>query len=97
MEKNYVNPPYSQLKKWINKAIEEHKKGKQITLLIPARTDTKAFMKLVRYGSKITFIIGRLHFNESNPAPFPSMLVTLTGTGKTTYKITEKNKIKIRN
>lgn len=78
---NFVNPPYSQLKKWVAKSIEQHRKGKKVTLLIPARTDTKAFKDLFTYGSKITFISGRLRFNEADSAPFPSMLVKLCGGG----------------
>lgn len=76
---NFVNPPYSQLKAWVEKSIEQHSKGKGVILLIPARTDTKAFRRLFEYGSKITFISGRLRFNEANTAPFPSMLVRLVG------------------
>lgn len=76
--KNFVNPPYSKIKLFIDKSIEEHKKGKEIILLIPARTDTKYFKKLVEYGCEIIFIIGRLHFNDSNSAPFPSCLIKLT-------------------
>lgn len=79
---NFVNPPYSQLKAWIEKSIEEHKKGKGVTLLIPARTDTRAFKLLFGYGAKITFISGRLRFNEANTAPFPSMIVRLCGGGR---------------
>lgn len=78
---NFVNPPYSQLLKWIEKSIQEHAKGKAVVLLIPARTDTKAFKKLFEYGSLITFITGRLRFNEANSAPFPSMIVNLVGGG----------------
>lgn len=78
-EKNFVNPPYSKIKLFIDKSIEEHKKGKKVILLIPARTDTKYFRKLVDYGCDIDFITGRLHFNESNSAPFPSCLIYLTG------------------
>ena len=48
-------------------------------LLIPARTDTKYFRKLVDYGVDIMFITGRLHFNGSNSAPFPSCYIKLTG------------------
>lgn len=77
-EKNFVNPPYSEIKQFVDKSIEEHKKGKAVVLLIPARTDTKYFRKLVEYGCDIIFITGRLHFNESNSAPFPSCLVYLT-------------------
>ena len=78
-EKNYVNPPYSKIKQFVNKSIEEHKKGKKVILLIPARTDTKYFRKLVDYGCNIVFVTGRLHFNNSNSAPFPSCYIELTG------------------
>lgn len=91
--KNYVNPPYSQLSKWIEKAIEEHSKGKEVVLLIPARTDTKAFKRLFEYGATIEFITGRLHFNESNPAPFPSMIVKLRGHGLTRCTLIKRSEI----
>ena len=78
-EKNFVNPPYSKIKEWVNKCIEQHKMKKEIILLIPARTDTQYFRKLVDYGCNIIFITGRLHFNDSNSAPFPSCLIRLTG------------------
>ena len=78
-EKNFVNPPYSQISKWVDKSIYENKIGKHVVLLIPARTDTKYFKKLVDYGCLIIFITGRLHFNGSKSAPFPSCLVVLTG------------------
>ena len=78
-EWNFVNPPYSQIIKWIDKSIKEHEKGKEIILLLPVRTDTKWFKKLVNYGCYIMFITGRLHFNNSNSAPFPSCYIRLTG------------------
>lgn len=83
---NFVNPPYSQLLRWIEKSIEQHQKGKSVLLLIPARTDTKAFKLLYEYGSEITFITGRLRYNDAGPAPFPSMLVGLSGGGRTKTK-----------
>ena len=80
MEKlNFVNPPYSKIKNFVDKAIKEHKKDKEVVLLIPARTDTKYFKKLVDYGVDITFVTGRLHFNDSNSAPFPSCYIRLNG------------------
>lgn len=78
-EKNFVNPPYSKIKNFVDKSIEEAKKGKNVVLLIPARTDTKWFRKLVDYGCYIEFVTGRLHFSSSNSAPFPSCYITLTG------------------
>lgn len=74
---NFVNPPYSNLKLWVEKAISEMKKGKSIVMLIPARTDTQAFKILYQANAQITFIIGRLKFSNKNYAPFPSMLVSL--------------------
>lgn len=76
---NFVNPPYSKISKFVDKSIEEHKKGNAVVLLIPCRTDTKYFRKLIDYGIEFVFITGRLHFSDSNSAPFPSCLIYLTG------------------
>ena len=77
-EKNFCNPPYNENAKWADKAIEEAKKGKIIALLIPARTDTRYFRKLVDYGACITFFTGRLHFDDyKGQPPFASMIVWL--------------------
>ena len=61
---NFVNPPYSKLLDWVNKSIEEVKKGTRVIMLIPARTDTKAFRKLYDNGARFVFITGRLKFSE---------------------------------
>lgn len=77
-ELNFVNPPYSEIDKWVDKAIEESKKQKESTLLIPARTDTMWFKKLYDHGVLIQLLNGRLKFNDGKyVAPFPSMLVTI--------------------
>ena len=78
-KKNFCNPPYSKIKDFVDKAILEFNKGNQVILLIPARTDTKYFRKLVDFGCTIFFVTGRLHFNNSNSAPFPSCYINLTG------------------
>lgn len=78
-ESNFVNPPYSKLGLWIKKSYEESNKGKLVVMLIPSRTDTKAFHEYIYNKSEIRFIKGRLKFKNGNeklqPAPFPSMLV----------------------
>jgi site-specific DNA-methyltransferase (adenine-specific) len=75
-EKIFVNPPYKYLGKWINKCFNEWKKGKLIVMLIPARTDTKAFHEYIYPYAELRFIKGRLCFDDSGkPAPFPSMIV----------------------
>lgn len=76
----FCNPPYSEIDKWVDKAILEHQKqyDSDILLLVPARTDTKWFCKLLSHACHVKFIEGRLHFNDSKgSAPFPSILVEL--------------------
>lgn len=74
----YCNPPYSDISSWIEKIIEQVTiNSVNVKLLIPARTDTKYFHRLLESGlvSKIIFFKGRLRFNEANSAPFPSILI----------------------
>jgi len=69
----FVNPPYSQIKTWLEKAHEELNKGnaENIVFLTFANTDTKWFHDLVLDKAEIRFIKGRLKFNDSkDSAPF---------------------------
>jgi len=83
-KKMFVNPPYSDIKTWVDWLILVHDHYKNdIKLLIPARTDTKYFHELLNYGVSIFAFKGRLKFGDSkNGAPFPSLLITLKGDGK---------------
>ena len=77
-KKNFVNPPYKYIKKWIYKSLQEAFKNKEVVLLIPSRTDTKWFKLLIESGiAVIYFLEGRLKFSNKNSAPFPSMIVIL--------------------
>ena len=77
-DKTYVNPPYSNPLPWVEKAIEENKKGKTIVLLLRMDTSTRWFKELQESGAKFLWINGRLKFGDTGkPAPFPSMLVIL--------------------
>lgn len=77
----FVNPPYSKVAKWIEKAHAEWKKGKTIVLLINAVTDTIAFHKFIYGQAEIRFLKGRIKFidptnpGKSQPSPKPSMIV----------------------
>ena len=72
----WCNPPYSDIKLWVEKAYNESLKGTKIVLLIPVRTDTKYFHSFIYNKAELRFIKGRLKFSDSrNSAPFPSMLV----------------------
>ena len=74
---NFVNPPYSDIGAWMQKAIGEYNKGKTVVMLVPSRTDTKWFHQYCLPNAKeIRFCAGRLKFGGSkNNAPFPSMVV----------------------
>lgn len=48
-ERNFINPPYNRQDKpkFINKTVQQFKKGKLCVLLIPAATGTKQFQKVL--------------------------------------------------
>jgi hypothetical protein len=75
----FLNPPYSDISKWIDWAIDNYKIHKSHhVILIPSRTDTKYFHKLLEEECELEFIKGRLKFGDSKgSAPFPSVLVHL--------------------
>lgn len=76
----WCNPPYAsgQLVKWVNKAIEEARRGVRVVMLVPARTETKWWHKLFPHAEEIRLLSGRLYFkNAPYNAPFPSCVVVL--------------------
>lgn len=77
----FVNPPYSKIKDWTEKAYREGcKDHTTVVLLIPSRTDTRYFHDFIYNRSEIRFLKGRLRFGDSeNSAPFPSMVVIFRG------------------
>ena len=65
--RNYVNPPYSRKLKeaFVNKALEESKKGKLCVMLLPVSTSTALFHDVIKPNAKkIEFIRGRLKFEQ---------------------------------
>jgi len=77
---NYVNPPYTRgnIAKWVEKCSIEHSKGCEISLLIPAYTDTKYFHDFIYQKPyvELRFLKGRMKFKGyTRSASFPSMLV----------------------
>jgi len=75
----FVNPPYSEIKKWVAYGYEQSQKGKTVVMLIPSRTDTRWWHEYCMKG-EIRFIQGRLKFGcQKNSAPFPSAIVIFRG------------------
>lgn len=82
-QSNFVNPPYSDIKKWLAKGYQESRQGKRVVFLIPSRTDTRWWHEYVMGGAEIRFIKGRLKFGGAkNSAPFPSCIVIFKGAKK---------------
>lgn len=77
----FCNPPYGrEMPKWIAKCAEHGRGGGTAVMLIPARTDTRAFHDYIYGKAEVRFIRGRLKFGDSaNAAPFPSMVVIFRG------------------
>lgn len=79
-ERTYVNPPYSEPLKWVEKAIQEKEKGKLIVMLLRADSSTHYFQRCQEKGEVIYFG-RRIKFNGKTPY-FASMLVIFNGLKK---------------
>lgn len=75
--RTYVNPPYSNPLPWVEKAIEEKKKGKLVVMLLRADTSTKYFSRCIEEG-EVLYFGRRIKFNGRTPY-FASMLVIFRG------------------
>ncbi len=86
---NWLNPPYSLCRAFVEKAFLESFGGHKITvLLLPSRTDTRWWHDFVwdrdnprpYPGVEVRFIKGRVKFGgAANGAPFPSVIVVMRG------------------
>ena len=89
--RNYINPPYSlKLKEaFVQKAIEESKKGKLCVMLLPVSTSTRLFHDwILPNQNEIRFIRGRIKFGgvntkgemvDNKPGMHDSMIVVFDG------------------
>ena len=95
--RTYVNPPYSKIPAWLEKAKEELENGNShiIVFLLPGDTSTKWFHNYILGKAEIRFIKGRLRFTNNKPAPFASMIVIFAHNGSITQQ--KKRSSSIRN
>lgn len=84
----WLNPPYSRIGDFMERADYWMKNHCTVVALLPARTDTKWWHAAIwdrsshqpRKGVQVRFIRGRLKFGDSkNSAPFPSVIVVFKG------------------
>ncbi len=90
----YCNPPYgrNETGKWVEKAYNEVKKeGTLVVMLLPSRTDTKWFHEYIYKKAEVRFLKGRIKFTinkqESQSAPFPSMIVVFRNENETKQRL----------
>lgn len=62
----FCNPPYSNIKPWINKAIKETEKGFTTVMLIPTPNGESHYHEIFVHATSITFISGRIAFYNPN-------------------------------
>lgn len=75
----FVNPPFSELGKWIYKADNEWRKGKTVVMITNVKTDLEAFHSIIlKNRVEIRFLKGRVNFlnptGKKSVNPFPSMV-----------------------
>lgn len=78
----FVNPPYSNPKPWVEKAIQEHSaistySAGMIVLLLKHDSSTEWYRLLHEAGAKFLLINGRLKHQTGSSAAFPSLLAVL--------------------
>ena len=82
----FVNPPYSELHKWLRRAHDQWRAGRVETVvcLIPVRTDSAWFHDVLSTDADIYLLQGRVRFlnlrGKGQHTPFSLMLLTLGAT-----------------
>ena len=78
----FMNPPYSEIYQWMERAYQQHLIYKvKALILVYAKTDTKWWHDFVESKAEIHFIKGRIKFLDENnnptkhSAPYPSCWV----------------------
>lgn len=82
----FVNPPFSELLKWLRRAHDQWRAGnvKTVVCLVPVRTDSRWFHDTLSADADIYLLQGRVKFldvsGKAQHTPFSLMLVTLGAT-----------------
>lgn len=84
----FVNPPFSELLKWLRRAHDQWRTGmvETVVCLVPVRTDSAWFHNTLSADADIYLLQGRVRFLDSQGkgqhTPFSLMLVALGATGE---------------
>lgn len=58
----FLNPPYSDVARWVAKALEEADRGALVVALLPVRTDRDWWHDLVMPAAEVRYLRGRQRF-----------------------------------
>jgi len=63
-DRTFVNPPFSKAKLWVERALQEHKNGKRIFVLLPVRPDSDHQVDLIRSANDVLLLGSRVAFGK---------------------------------
>lgn len=73
---NFVNPPFSQIGKWLEKAVKEMEKGKLSVVLVPCRPNTRYWQQWVFPWVSTFHFLDKIGFvGFTRPIPIPMVLL----------------------
>ncbi len=84
----FVNPPFSELLKWLRRAYDQWQAGnvETVVCLVPVRTDSALFHDTMSAAADIYLLRGRVKFlnaqGKAQPTPFSLMVLTLGATAE---------------
>ena len=70
----FVNPPFDELARWVDRCILEAAAGCELVLLSPARVDVGWWDRMLDAGAVAALWRGRVRFLGMGSAPFPAAL-----------------------
>lgn len=90
---NYINPPYSEIKKWLEKGVEEFQKGKLCVFLIPLRSHLKYWQKYIYpFVTEVRFL-NKIRFEGfDHDCPFPICVLVFDPKKQTVFEEVDVDK-----
>lgn len=67
----WLNPPFTFLRPWIEKAYNDARLGADIVCLVPAAVGSRWFRKFVFKKADVYFLDGRIVFDQESGTPYP--------------------------
>ena len=63
-ETAFVNPPWGHIRPWVEKALEQSKKGRTVHMLLAAKPTTSVFHDLIFPNAEVVWIRGRIPYRR---------------------------------